>query len=60
MPQLGLRITDEQQQRIQASANQAGQTITEYVLSWLPDTYDRSTPPDPDKQPTQRRGAGGH
>ena len=41
--QVNLRIDPDLLARIDANANQHGQTRTEYLLSWLPETYEPDT-----------------
>lgn len=40
---ISIRIDDELLARIDHNARQAGTTRSEYVLSWLPERYDRTT-----------------
>lgn len=53
---ISMRVEPELLDRIDASASQAGQTRTDYILSWLPDTYDRNTNTSRDNAADGTRG----
>lgn len=40
---ISLRIPENTLERIDTNAERAGMTRTEYLLSWLPETYDADT-----------------
>ena len=52
---INMRVPADIRDSIERNAKQNGQTLTDYILSYLPDTYERTTETTADEQRSSAR-----